>query len=166
VTQVQGLRAARNAGIEVPKRVIDKAMDYLVRSQNSDGGVRYQVDNNGPGRPAITAAAVACWFNGGLYNDPHAKKALAYVKQNISVDGRGGGEWGHYFYTHLYMAQVFYLLGDEQWRPYFQRMSAHLLDSQADDGSWQGDGIGPTYGTAIALIILQLPYKYLPIMQR
>jgi len=27
-------------------------------------------------------------------------------------------------------------------------------------------GIGKTYGTAIALIILQLPYKYLPVYQR
>ena len=29
-----------------------------------------------------------------------------------------------------------------------------------------GDYIGQTYGTSIALIILQLPYKYLPIYQR
>ncbi len=34
------------------------------------------------------------------------------------------------------------------------------------DGSWQGDYIGKAYGTAIALIILQLPYKYLPVYQR
>jgi hypothetical protein len=34
------------------------------------------------------------------------------------------------------------------------------------DGSWNGDGIGKAYGTAIALIILQLPYKYLPVYQR
>ena len=30
----------------------------------------------------------------------------------------------------------------------------------------QGDGIGKAYGTAIALVILQLPYKYLPVYQR
>src|SRR5262249_24236951 len=29
VTQVQALRAARNAGISVPKEIIDKGMDYL-----------------------------------------------------------------------------------------------------------------------------------------
>ena len=34
------------------------------------------------------------------------------------------------------------------------------------DGSWNGDQVGGTYGTAVALLILQLPYKNLPIMQR
>ena len=29
-----------------------------------------------------------------------------------------------------------------------------------------GDGVGLTYGTAIALIILNLPYAHLPILQR
>ena len=36
---------------------------------------------------------------------------------------------------------------------------------QQPDGSWQGDGIGQVYGTSIAVIILQLPYKYLPVFQ-
>ena len=29
ITQVQGLRAARNAGIVVPKSIIDKSQEYL-----------------------------------------------------------------------------------------------------------------------------------------
>jgi hypothetical protein len=37
---------------------------------------------------------------------------------------------------------------------------------QAGDGSWNGDGIGPVYGTAVAAVIMQLPYKFLPIYQR
>ena len=37
---------------------------------------------------------------------------------------------------------------------------------QGPDGSWNGDGIGQVYGTAIAVIILQLPFKYLPVFQR
>jgi hypothetical protein len=41
-----------------------------------------------------------------------------------------------------------------------------LVQSQASDGSWNGDSVGTTYGTAIALIILQLPYANLPILQR
>ena len=34
------------------------------------------------------------------------------------------------------------------------------------DGSWTGDGIGDVYGTAVALIILQLPYNRLSVYQR
>ena len=40
------------------------------------------------------------------------------------------------------------------------------MKMQNANGSWDGDGIGPVYGAAIACIILQLPYKFLPIYQR
>jgi hypothetical protein len=41
-----------------------------------------------------------------------------------------------------------------------------LLAAQSNDGSWEGDAVGKVYGTAIALVILQIPYGYLPILQR
>ncbi len=38
---------------------------------------------------------------------------------------------------------------------------------QGEDGLWsQPDSYGPAYGTAMALIILQIPNNYLPIFQR
>ncbi len=167
VTQVQGLRAARNAGIAVPKRTIDNAMRYLERSMNDDGGIRYQVSDTGPSRPAITAAAVACWYNAGEYNDPNAEKALAFAEASLSpLHGRQNRYFGHYYYAHLYMAQVMYLSGEKKWSEYYPMMRDILLRQQQDDGSWDGDRVGTTYGTSVALLILQLPYKHLPIMQR
>ena len=167
VTQVQALRACRNAGIAVPKRVIDKAMEYLERSANSDGGIRYQVSDTGPSRPAITAAAVACYFNAGQYDNPRAQQALEFVEQHLSPRlGHAPEYYGHYYYAHLYMAQVMYLAGEDRWQQYFPAMRQVLISKQDKDGSWEGDHVGTTYGTAVALIILQLPYKSLPIMQR
>lgn len=168
VTQVQGLRACRNAGLAVPKRTIDNAMSYLERSANPDGGIRYQVDDSGPSRPAITAAAVACYFNAGQYDNPRAKKALQFSIEQLSPKrGDSASYFGHYYYAHLYMAQVMYLSGDKPWGEYFPAIARILLEQQdAASGSWNGDNVGTTYGTAVALIILQLPYKNLPIMQR
>jgi len=168
VTQVQGLRACRNVGIVVPKRVIDKAMEYLERSANEDGGIRYQVSDTGPSRPAITAAAGACYFNAGLYDDRRARRALGFVEQHLSPRGVGSARYfGHYYYAHLYMSQVMYLAGEDRWGRYYPAMRQVLIDKQnPEDGSWEGDHVGTTYGTAVALIILQLPYKHLPIMQR
>ena len=167
VTQVQALRAARNAGVAVPKRVVDRAMKYLEDSTNPDGGIRYQVSDNGPSRPAISAAAVACYFNAGLYSDPRALKALEFVESELSPRrGEQNRYFGHYFYAHLYMAQVMYLAGDAKWEDYYPGIRRAMLERQAGDGSWDGDHVGPAYGTSIALIILQLPYKNLPIMQR
>jgi len=43
---------------------------------------------------------------------------------------------------------------------------APFSDFLLHDMGTLGDGIGNTYGTAIACTILQLPYKFLPIYQR
>lgn len=167
ITQLQGLRACRNAGIAVPKEVIDNALGYLEKSSLPDGGISYRADRRGGSRPPITAAAVACWYNAGQYENPLALKALDYIKRRIGNSGsRGSGVWGHFYYAHLYMSQVMWLTGEEDWNWYFPEMRDWLLSQQATDGSWDGDGVGKTYGTAIAMVILQMPYGYLPILQR
>lgn len=165
ITQVQGLRSCKDSGVAVPRRVIDNAMKYLDMSIQPDGGIAYRVGMQGSRAP-ITAAAVACWYNAGLYNDPRAVRALRYCKENIGNGGQQRGVWGHYFYAHLYMSQIMYLSGQKNWEDYYPSIRDRLLSTQSDDGSWEGDGVGRVYGTAVALTILQLPYNYLPIYQR
>ncbi len=163
-TQVQALRSCRNVGVAVPKAVIDNAMEYLANSQNSNGGIRYSLRQpRGNSRPAITAAAVCCWYNAGEYTNPRAKKALEYCKPLIKPRGSKGG---HDYYAHLYFAQALYISDDPYWDSYFPKRRDYLLEQQRPDGSWWGDGVGDAYGTAVALIVLQLPYNQLPIMQR
>ncbi len=187
VTQMQGLRACRNAGIAVPKRVIDNAMAYLDHSSNPDGGIRYQVSDRGPSRPAITAAAVVCWYNAGVYDQARVNAALDFLKPRLGARrSDSSNQFGHYFYGHLYLAQAMYLragmgaapagakatapapasAAQREWEEYFAEMREALVRGQQPDGSWEGDMVGPIYGTSVALVILQLPYKNLPIMQR
>ncbi len=90
------------------------------------------------------------------------EKLVAYCRRNVSVSRTSG----HYFYTHFYMAQGLYQRGGEDWKNYYPKIRDRLLQLQAVDGSWMGDNVGTIYGTAIATIILQLPYGYLPICQR
>lgn len=163
ITQVQALRSCRNVGVAVPKEVIDGAMEYLAISQNSDGGIRYAVNQRGGGsRPAITAAAVCCWFNAGEYENPRAKRALVYAKSQITPRGARSG---HSYYAHLYLSQALYISHDPDWDEYYAKRRDFLLQQQRADGSWLGDGVGDIYGTACALILLQLPFNQLPIMQ-
>ena len=49
ITQVQGLRGCRNAGIPVPKEIIDKAIKYIHKCTLPDGGVQY--NSQGRRRP-------------------------------------------------------------------------------------------------------------------
>lgn len=174
VTQLQALRAARNVGIKVPKDTIDKAVLYLKISQNADGGISYSYQSRGSSRPAISAAAIACFYAAGVYDrdaggkGPEAEmvaKLLKYVQGRITPEGQGEYS-GHYFYTHLYYAEALYQRGGEDWKAYYPKMAKKLISMQAPDGSWMGDGVGTTYGTAVATMILQLPYGYLPICQK
>ena len=162
VTQLQGLRACRNAGIKVPRSTIDRAVKYLEICQNPDGGISYSAQNLGQSRPAISAAAVATLYAAGQYDSKVAEKCLEYVMSVISPTRSDG----HYFYTQLYTAQALYQVHDQRYAKYFPQLRDFLLAQQAADGSWAGDGIGPIYGTAVACIILQLPYDYVPIYQR
>ena len=71
ITQVQGLRGCRNAGIPVPGEIIEKAKKYIYSCKNNDGGISYSYNNRGSSRPAITAAALAALFNACLlYTSP------------------------------------------------------------------------------------------------
>ncbi|MBK8980538.1 MAG: hypothetical protein IPM29_31940 [Planctomycetes bacterium] len=163
VTQIQALRACRNAGILVPSETIERSVGYIRRSANPDGSIRYSLGSGGGGRPAITAAAVAVLYNAGQYDDPLAERALDFARRTLPVNGSGNG---HHYYAQLYLAQALYQRGGPDWAEHYGRISDFLIAQQRRDGSWVGDGVGTTYGTAIALIILQLPYAYLPIYQR
>jgi hypothetical protein len=95
-----------------------------------------------------------------------AKNAMKYCKRSIGLDPERSQVWGHWFYAHMYMSQVMYIAGENEWKEYYPKLRDHLIATQSEDGSWQGDSVGRVYGTAIGLIILQLPYNNLPIMQR
>jgi hypothetical protein len=166
VTQVQALRAAHSAGFLVPKAVIDSAADYLEKCRTPEGGIRYSLLSGGGPRLPISAAAVATLYNAGQFDSPIATDCLKYVWDQFRASEQWSKGGGHDYYTHLYASQGFYMAGDTYWDAYFPKTRDQLLSMQSGDGSWSGDGIGQVYGTAIAVIILQLPFKYLPVFQR
>lgn len=166
VTQMQGLRACRDAGIQVSPTTIKNAVRYIEKSANPDGGIRYMMSMGGEGRPPITAAAVATLYNSGNYDSPLALKCLAFCERTVSVSSGGNQMWGHYFYTHHYLAQAKYQRGGKEWDKYYKAIAERLRSSQQSDGSWMGDSVGTSYGTAVAVTILGLPYQQVPIYQR
>ena len=163
ITQVQGLRGCRNAGIPVPGEVIEKAKKYIYGCKNQDGGISYSSRNRGSSRPAITAAALAALYNAGDYDSEQVPPMLKYCKQTLhDLNGRS---FGHWHYTYLYYSQVVYRQGKEQWAPFRDRLYNKILNEQSAAGSWSGN-IGPIYVTSCNLIMLQLDKAFLPIYQR
>jgi hypothetical protein len=188
ITQVQGLRAARNAGIIVPNNAIKDAQKYLQDSTDAAGGIRYSLafgGGGGGGRPALTAAAITCGFSFGDYKSDLVKKWIKFCQQNLGMPG-DARRVGHDEYTHYYYAQVVYCLGEDRykklfpdakedeilsWKKYRKHVFEEFKKSQSEDGSWStgnwtARSIGAVYVTAIYLTMLQLDKAALPIYQR
>jgi hypothetical protein len=193
VTQMQGLRACRDAGIPVPKEIMKKGYEYLRKSTTPDGGVVYSYGRGGfgggplgGGRPALTAAAIACLFSAGEYKDEYVKKWFKFSKRDYDRGGGGAGRFGggHDEYTNFYFAPSVYFIGDDGWKKMFPNEDAkdaltwtkyrtHFFDSvanlQSGDGSWTPRGgwsVGPVYSTSVNLVILQLDNNCLPVFQK
>jgi hypothetical protein len=187
ITQIQALRACRNAGIPVPFDVIKKAQDYLANSTTQKGGVIYRLGSHnkpfqavGGERPALTAAAISCAFGAGDYKSELVKKWFKFCQTAIPI-GAGNVQFGHQEYTHYYYAQAVYILGNDGWEKLFpgekngvtwseyrEVMFAKLVREQNANGAWTGGGgfgVGPVYSTSMYLTILQLDNNILPIYQ-
>lgn len=169
ICEIMALRSARNAGIKVPKSTIDDAIRYVRSCQNDDGGFRYMKDVGGSLWPR-TAAGVASLFYAGVYEDESIDRGLDYLARNAFPRGpgamAGGFAQAHYFYGHYYAVQAMYLAGGERWKAWWPAIREELLAKQNADGSWTDQQVGDAYGTAMALIVLQMPKRYLPIFQR
>ena len=58
-----------------------------------------------------------------------------------------------------------FLAGDTTWKRWWPAVRDELIDKQEADGFWRGQA-GEEYGTAMALSILQVPKRLLPIFQK
>ena len=164
ITQIMALRSARNAGIEVPKTTIDRAVEYVRKCQNPDGGFMYQL----PGGVSLwprSAAGVASLYYAGVYQDQAIDNGLKYLL-DAATPGSPARVEQHYWYGQYYVAQSMYLAGGKYWATWWPAARAELIDRQLSTGAWADPSIGPAYGTSMALIVLQMPKRYLPIFQK
>ena len=173
ICQIMALRAARNAGLTVPKSVADKCIKYVKDCQDlrGGGGFRYQIGAGPPGF-ARTAAGICALNSAGLYDGEEVKKGLDYLMQFKPGGNRGGGGFFvggldamHYHYGHYYAVQATWIAGGKYWKEWYPAIRGELLNSRRQDGSWSGQFCSH-YCTSMSLIILQVPNNYLPIMQR
>ncbi|HUG89186.1 MAG TPA: prenyltransferase/squalene oxidase repeat-containing protein [Planctomycetaceae bacterium] len=165
VCEMMALRAARNAGIAVPRETVDRCLEYVTRSQNADGGFRYQLLNRAESRFPRSAAAVVALYNTGKFQGPEIERGLDYLMRYLP-DGRLIRYEPHYMYGHYYACQAMWHAGGDRWQKWYPAIRDELVQRQDPNGAWPGDAICPEYGTAMACLILQTPNNYLPIFQR
>ncbi len=159
VCQIMALRAARDAGINVPDAAREKCIEYVKKSQTADGSFRYTL-GGGHTTFALTAAGCVSLFSAGIYDGPQIEKGLAYLKRR-----KDSAERHYYFYGHYYAVQAMWHAGGNWWNDWYPSIRDKLLSSQNGDGSWS-DSYGSEYATAMACIILQMPNDMLPVFAR
>jgi hypothetical protein len=168
VAQMMALRAARNAGLFVRKTVMDNAAAYVKGCQMPDGGFSY-FKGQGYSAFARSAAAIVGLYSAGIYEGKEVERGLRYLQQ--FTPGRPFSPRDllpqHYWYAQYYAALAMWTAGDEYWTAWLPAIRDELLTkAKSGGGSWTDVSHGSSYATAMALIILQLPNNYLPILQK
>lgn len=161
VCQIMALRGARDAGIHVPDSVRDKCIDYVKKSQNKDGGFRYTRTSGSSGSVALTGAGCVSLYSAGIYEDEALEKGLKYI-----LKGKSKVHSHYFFYTHYYAVQAFWHAGGKRWESWYEGIRDTLLGKQnKSNGAWSSN-YSEEYGTAMALIILQMPRDIVPVFAR
>ncbi len=172
VCQTMALRAARGLGIQVDPQVVARARKYIRDAQNEDGGFSYRLDIPfGFGRESKfprSAAGVCILINLATpeeYGSKELQKGFQYLLRHYRERDQ------FEFYGAYYCAQAMFQAGGKYWEEYFAYLKDQLLRNQKEDGSWAprlliGPPEVPLQTTAMALIALQVPMRFLPILER
>jgi hypothetical protein len=183
VFAVQALVSARNYGIEIDEKVLDKGFAYLKKCQNKDGSFNY-VLGDGQSMKGGTAAGVATLALMDKFDYAVMINGYKYLLK-FTPQGMSAKHGPHYFpyYGHYFGCMGMHLLAqeyqdDKQFRTntaqYIAETQQELVTWQQKDGgwpdkTWQG-GIeeypGDAYAVAFATMTLFIPEGRLSLYNR
>ncbi len=156
---LMGLLAARNAGIEVPDKSIDNALQYFRSMTSPKGNVGYAGGIGGFGDSLARSSIATLVFAISRRKDQDNFEATKdYLLQNIDNPGQTG--WP--FYTRYYQAQAYFQADYEAWQNWNRRLVREIKGMQESNGSIQNNA----YSTGMSLLALGLNYRLLPIYER
>ncbi len=169
VMQLVALNSAKESGIAVPEETMRRAKDYVLSCQdNTSGGFRYMPGNGEPGF-ARTAAGVMSLIMCGYHKDVKAQNGITRGMEfliNYPDNKKFAKNYPRFHYSHYYAVQAMYQSRNKNHiRAWYPKIATTILSKQGSDGGWDG-AHGKAYGTSLSILILGVPYRYLPIYQR
>ncbi len=173
ICAVQALRAAHSSGAKVDTTTIQRAIDYVGRTQKPDGSFRYALGDP-KSSVALTAAAIATLNATGKYDGKVIQEAYDWIFRRLAArDGReslGASEEDFVicpYYERVCLAQALWQYRDKHvFEDWWRSEAAAVLSRQKADGSWEDPRYGDAYATAMNCLLLALPEGLLPIFQR
>ena len=163
VTQVVALASAKEAGIYVPDKTMERAVAFVKTLSYGRSGFLYAkggVSTNF----ARTACGVMALLIAGDRENMQVQGGLEYMKYVPSWTFEGYGNVA-YYYGHFYAIQAMYQAGERHYQEWYPKVRDDLLKKQDPSGRWSKfDYHGNA--TAMAVLTLGVPYRFLPIYQR
>jgi hypothetical protein len=152
--QLCALRAARDAGIGVPKAALNNAASFIKKCQDRAGGGFRYMPAGGIGTWARTGAGLLALYSAGITRGQEVERGLAFLLKN-RPDPKARPDMNYYF-GHYYAALATWSVGGEARKEWYTASRDELIARQAEGGNWT-DIICPHYATAMALNALQAP---------
>jgi len=138
--------------------------------------------SGGNGTTAMAAAGAVCLQEFGKYDDYRIRRSMNGVLDDIKTKMKiTPGRVPFDAYTMYYVAQALYQVGGKLWQDGYPLIRKALIDSQSrkgqgdtmgaeSHGAWTagrvGGKAGQMFGTAVAVFALNIPNRYLPILQQ
>ncbi len=167
VWHTMALRAAKNAGMDVPSTAIDAAVGFIGNCfHEPTGGFSYQPARE-PTVSSVSAGLLALHVC-GVHSGEKVRDATDYV-----VRRPPSWEDPWCYYAVYYYSQAMHQAGEAHDQRARKVIHDLLLARQTRIGSWpsppnsgQEERAGAVYFTAMAILALSVEYRLLPIYQR
>ena len=161
--QLMALKSSQASKLEIPSMTLRLATQFL-DSVQADGGAQYGYMTPSP-KKSTTAIGLLCRMYSGW---PRGRAAL---KKGVKLLSGWGPSPTNLYYDY-YATQVLNHWGGREWKKWNDKLRDHLVQTQSqqgiESGSWyfpdpNGDKGGRLYNTAMAVMILEVYYRYMPL---
>ena len=161
--QVAALKSGLLGDLNIPRDVWYRAEEFFDSVQD-DRGATYGYQSPSTNRRSTSAVGLLCRMMLGWPKDHSPlRRGLVRIADENPVQNN--------MYFNYYATQALHHIGGSGWKRWNLRMREHLVESQAttghERGSWYfkeawSDRGGRLYTTTLAILTLEVYYRYLP----
>lgn len=180
--QIMALKSGKLADCYVSQPALYRAGEFLDMVQYDEGRRYYYIPkyaehltghSKGPDSPkTCTAIGLLCrLYLGWVPGEPSLDGGIEHLGRWGPL--RGDGSCNLYYAYYATLAMHHY--GGSEWPRWFPRLREHLVATQAKEGCEAGSWHVPDYycdtggrllNTALATMILEVPYRYMPLYRQ
>ena len=110
---------------------------------------------------------MASLYYAGIFEGNDLQRGLDYLKKFTLAKGnmRVADREMYYYYGNYYAVQTMFLAGGDYWAQWYPSIRDELIARRGNSDHWRGTPVenSDDYATAMALIILEMPNRYLPV---